>query len=63
MNLNVILAIFRKDLISSVKSKTILIVLLTPVFLSILFNSTVSLTDNIVVPIAVYDGGSSTDFC
>lgn len=62
MNLNVILAIFRKDLISSVKSKNILIILLTPVFLSILFNSTVSLTDNIVVPIAVYDGGSSTDF-
>lgn len=62
MNLNVILAIFRKDLISSVKSKNILIILLTPIFLSILFNSTISLTDNIVVPIAVYDGGSSTDF-
>jgi len=62
MNLNVILAIFRKDLISSIKSKNILIVLLTPVFLSILFNSTVSLTDNIVVPIAVYDEGSSADF-
>ncbi|WP_440946772.1 ABC transporter permease [Methanosarcina sp. T3] len=62
MNLNVILAIFRKDLISSVKSKNILIILLTPIFLSIIFNSTVSMTDNIVVPIAVYDGGSSTDF-
>ena len=62
MNLNVVLAIFRKDLISSVKSKNILIILLTPVFLSILFNSTVSLTDNIIVPIAVYDGGSSADF-
>lgn len=62
MNLNVILAIFRKDLISSVKSKNILIILLTPVFLSVLFNSTISLTDDIVVPIAVYDEGSSADF-
>ena len=62
MNLNIILAIFRKDLISSVKSKNILIILLTPIFLSILFNSTVSLTDDVVVPIAVYDEGSSTEF-
>lgn len=62
MNLNVVLAIFRKDLISSVKSKNLLIILLTPVFLSLLFNSTISLTDNAVVPIAVYDEGSSTDF-
>lgn len=62
MNLNVVLAIFRKDLISSVKSKNLLIILLTPVFLSVLFNSTVSLTDNTVVSIAVYDEGSSADF-
>ncbi|AKB76857.1 hypothetical protein MSHOH_0374 [Methanosarcina horonobensis HB-1 = JCM 15518] len=62
MNLSVILAIFRKDLISSVKNKNILIILLTPVLLSILFNSTVSLTDDIAVPIAVYDEGYSGDF-
>lgn len=62
MNLNVVLAIFRKDLITSVKSKNLLIILLTPVFLSLLFNSTISLTDNTVVPVAVYDEGSSTDF-
>ncbi|HEY3362172.1 MAG TPA: ABC transporter permease [Methanosarcina sp.] len=62
MNLNVVLAIFRKDLISSVKSKNLLIILLTPVFLSLLFNSTISLTDNTVVPITVYDEGSSADF-
>lgn len=62
MNLNIILAIFRKDLISSVKSKNILIILLTPIFLSILFNSTVSLTDDVVVPIALYDEGSSAEF-
>lgn len=62
MNLNVVLAIFRKDLISSVKSKNLLIILLTPIFLSVLFNSTVSLTDNTIVPIAVYDKGSSADF-
>lgn len=62
MNLNVVLAIFRKDFITSVKSKNLLIILLTPVFLSLLFNTTISLTDNTVVPIAVYDEGSSTDF-
>ncbi|AKB59641.1 ABC transporter permease [Methanosarcina barkeri] len=62
MNLNVVLAIFRKDLISSVKSKNLLIILLTPIFLSVLFNSTVSLTDNTIVPIAVYDKGSNADF-
>lgn len=62
MNLNVVLAIFRKDLITSVKSKNLLIILLTPVFLSLLFNSTISLADNTVVPVAVYDEGSSTDF-
>ena len=62
MNLNVVLAIFRKDLISSVKSKNLLIILLTPVFLSLLFNSTISLADNTLVPIAVYDEGSSADF-
>lgn len=62
MNLNIILAIFRKDLILSIKSKNILIVLLTPVFLSILFNSTISLTDNVILPVAVYDEGSSVDF-
>ncbi|WP_292389297.1 ABC transporter permease [Methanosarcina sp. UBA5] len=62
MNLNVVLAIFRKDLISSVKSKNLLIILLTPIFLSLLFNSTISLTDNVAVPISVYDEGSSADF-
>ncbi|MCO5382123.1 MAG: ABC transporter permease [Methanosarcina barkeri] len=62
MNLNVILAIFRKDLVSSIKNKNILIILLTPIFLSILLASTVSLTDNIVVSIAVYDEGASDDF-
>jgi len=62
MNLNVILAIFRKDLVSSVKNKNILMILLTPIFLSILFTSTISLADNIVVPIAVYDEGLSDDF-
>ncbi len=62
MNLNIILAIFRKDLAFSVKNKNILIIVLTPIFLSTLFTSTVSMTDNIVVPIAIYDEGSSDDF-
>ncbi|MDW5551265.1 ABC transporter permease [Methanosarcina sp.] len=62
MNLNVVLAIFRKDLITSVKNKNLLIILLTPVFLSLLFNSAISLTDNTVVPVAVYDEGYSDDF-
>ncbi len=62
MNLNIILAIFRKDLVSSVKNKNILMILITPIFLSILFTSTVSMTDNIIVPIAIYDEGSSDDF-
>jgi ABC-2 type transport system permease protein len=62
MNLNVILAIFRKDLIYSTKNKNILLILLIPIFLSILSTSTFSMTENIKVPIAVYDEGSSEDF-
>jgi ABC-2 type transport system permease protein len=62
MNLNIILAIFRKDLVYSVKNKNILMILITPIFLSILSTSTVSMTDNIIVPIAIYDKGSSDDF-
>jgi ABC-2 type transport system permease protein len=62
MNLNVILAIFRKDLIYSIKNKNILMILLIPIFLSIFSSSTLSMTENITVPIAVYDEGSSEDF-
>jgi ABC-2 type transport system permease protein len=62
MNFNVILAIFRKDLIYSTKNKNILLILLIPIFLSILSTSTFSMTENITVPIAVYDEGSSEDF-
>lgn len=62
MNLNIILAICRKDLLSSVKNKNILLVILTPVLLSMFSTSTVMLADNPVVSVALYDDGSNKDF-
>lgn len=62
MHLNVMLAIVRKDILSLIKNKNILIVILTPVLLSILSASTVSLAVDPMVSVALYDKGSSTDF-
>lgn len=62
MHLNIILAIVRKDLLSAIKSKNILIIILTPVLLSILSTSITSLAVDPTVSVAVYDKGFNTDF-
>lgn len=62
MNLNVILAIFRKDLISIGKNKNILLVILAPILLSTLSTSTILMSDNPQVSVAVYDEGSNGNF-
>lgn len=62
MNFSAMTAIFRKDLVSAIKNKTILIVILTPILLSLVFTASMSSTDEITVPVALYDTHSNTGF-
>lgn len=62
MNFNVVLAIFRKDLLSSIRNKNLLIIILTPLLLSMIFTSAITSTNDMVASVAVYDEGSNNNF-
>lgn len=62
MNFSAMAAIFRKDLSSAVKNRMILIVILTPILLSQVFTASMSSTNEMTVPVALYDSQSNTEF-
>ena len=62
MNFDIVLAIFRKDLLSSIKNKNIWIIILTPLLLSMIFSSAITSTNDMVVSVALYDEGSNDNF-
>lgn len=62
MNLNIISAIFLKDLKSIIKNKTVLIIVLTPIILSLLFSATFSSAENMGTSIALHDEGANMEF-
>lgn len=62
MNLNIIFTIFQKDFKSFIKNKTILIIVLTPIMLSLIFSTTFSSAEDMVVSIALYDEGTNMEF-
>lgn len=62
MNINVIFTIFMKDFKYLIRNKNILIVVLTPILLSIIFTTTFSSDENVVAPIALHDEGTNLEF-
>lgn len=62
MNFNIILAIFRKDLFSSIKNKNLLVIICTPLLLSLIFASAITSTNEMTVSIALFDEGTNSEF-
>jgi len=62
MNLDIVFTIFQKDLKFFIKNKNILIVVLTPILLSLIFSTTFSPAENMVASVALYDKGTNMEF-
>jgi len=62
MILSHILAMFMKDLKTSIKNRTILIIILIPIIMSLIFNIIYSSASNSIFPIAIHDEGNNSNF-
>lgn len=62
MSFKGIYTVFRKDLLSAIGDKTILLIVVIPILISVVIPFLMSSADNMTAPIVVYDEGNNTEF-